>query len=199
MWTTLMQSSDLFSALIVTLFQQNMQFGATFNYMQWTSEKKSIRGTYIKPDNLSLTSWIFRYQVHEWTKTLQKFGKIRLWIDLCPRGNLQSHKYNNLDKETCPDICIHFFELCGGTKFLLQFWSSSPRCIFHWSSWKFSFPMQCENGKLFPDIETTIKIKLGRILEKLTQKHNRRESARFDMSQDDCDNEIFASTQFLQI
>ena len=52
---------------------------------------------------------------------------------------------------------------------------------------------------LFPDIETTIKIKPGNNLEKLTQRHNRRESARFDMSQDDCDNEICASTQFLQI
>ena len=52
---------------------------------------------------------------------------------------------------------------------------------------------------LFPDIETTIKNKLGNILEKLTQRHNRRESARFDRSQDDCDNEICASTQFLQI
>ena len=52
---------------------------------------------------------------------------------------------------------------------------------------------------LFLDIETTIKIKLGNILEKLTQRHIRREHARFDMSQDDCDNEVCASTQFLQI
>ena len=52
---------------------------------------------------------------------------------------------------------------------------------------------------LFLDINTTITIKLGNILEKLTQRHNRRESSRFDMSQDDCDNEICASTQFLQI
>ena len=52
---------------------------------------------------------------------------------------------------------------------------------------------------LFLDIETTIKIKLGSILEKLTQRHNRRESARFDMIQDDCDNESCASTQFLPI
>ena len=52
---------------------------------------------------------------------------------------------------------------------------------------------------LFHDIETTIKIKLGNILEKFTQRHNRGEHARFDMSQDDCDNEICASTQFLQI
>ena len=52
---------------------------------------------------------------------------------------------------------------------------------------------------LFVDIETTIKFKLGSVLEKLDELHNRREHARFDMSQDDCDNEIYASTQFLQI
>ena len=52
---------------------------------------------------------------------------------------------------------------------------------------------------LFHDIETTMKIKLGSILEKLTQRHNRRENASFDMSKDDCGNTICASTQFLQI
>ena len=48
---------------------------------------------------------------------------------------------------------------------------------------------------LFHDIETTIKIKRRSILEKLTQRHNRREQAHLD----DCDNEICAPTQFLQI
>ena len=52
--------------------------------------------------------------------------------------------------------------------------------------------------KLCLDIETKIKIKLGNISEKLTQRHNRREHAKFDMSQDNRDNEVFASTQFLQ-
>ena len=47
---------------------------------------------------------------------------------------------------------------------------------------------------LFLDIET-LKIKLGSILEKLTQRHNRREQEELD----DCDNETYASTQFLQI
>ena len=51
---------------------------------------------------------------------------------------------------------------------------------------------------LFLDIKTTIKIKLGSISEKLTQRHNRRENATIDLSQDDGDNEICASTQFLQ-
>ena len=48
---------------------------------------------------------------------------------------------------------------------------------------------------LFLEIETTIRIKLGIILEKLTQRYNRREQTDLD----DCDNEICASTQFLQI
>ena len=48
---------------------------------------------------------------------------------------------------------------------------------------------------LFLDIETTIRLELGSILEKLTQRHNRREQADLD----DCDNETCASTQFLQI
>ena len=49
--------------------------------------------------------------------------------------------------------------------------------------------------KLFLDIETTRKIKLGSILEKLTQRRNRREQADLDA----CDNETCVSTQFLQI
>ena len=48
---------------------------------------------------------------------------------------------------------------------------------------------------LFLDIEKTIRIKLGSILEKLTQRYIRREQADLD----DCGNETCASTQFLQI
>ena len=47
----------------------------------------------------------------------------------------------------------------------------------------------------FFDIKTTMKFKLGSILEKLTQRHNRREQADLD----DCDNETCTSTQFLPI
>ena len=52
---------------------------------------------------------------------------------------------------------------------------------------------------LFPDIDTTINIKLSNILEKLNQRRNRPEHARFGTSQNDCDNEIGALTQILQI
>ena len=53
-------------------------------------------------------------------KNSQKFSNVRLWMDFCPKGNLQRHKYNNLDKETCPKICIIFSKNCGGTNFHLQ-------------------------------------------------------------------------------
>ena len=35
-------------------------------------------------------------------------------------GNFQRHNYHNLDRETCPDICINFFKPCGRTNFPLQ-------------------------------------------------------------------------------
>ena len=50
---------------------------------------------------------------------------------------------------------------------------------------------------LFLDIETTKKIKLGSILEKLTQSHNRQEQVwRFGMNQDDCEIEIVPTLSF---
>ena len=52
---------------------------------------------------------------------------------------------------------------------------------------------------LFLDIKKTIKIELGNVLENLTQRHNRPEHATFDVSEDDCDNTICASIEFLQI
>ena len=48
---------------------------------------------------------------------------------------------------------------------------------------------------LFLDIKTTINIKLGSILEKLTHRHNRREQAHLD----GCNKKTCTSTQFLQI
>ena len=168
--------------------------------MQWTSEKCLSEERISYPGKSVWQDGVFRYQVHEWTKTLQRFSNTRLRIDLYSKGNLQRHKYNNLDRETCTDICSHFFKLCGRANLSLQIWSSSPRCTFYWSSWKISFPTSKAKMKnWFLDIETTIKIKLGSILEKLTQGHNRRKSARFDMSQGDCDTEICASSQFLQL
>ena len=60
---------------------------------------------------------------------------------------------------------------------------------------KLASQSQAKIKNLFLDIETTIKIKLGSILEKLTRRHIRRELADLD----DCDNKNCASIQFLQI
>ena len=58
-----------------------------------------------------------------------------------------------------------------------------------------AYQSKAKMKNLFLDIKTTVKIKLGSILEKLTQRHNRREQADLD----DCDKESCTSTQFLQI
>ena len=58
-----------------------------------------------------------------------------------------------------------------------------------------SFQTQAIMKSLFFDLKTTIQIKLGNILEKLTQRHNRREQADLD----DCDSQTCTSTQSLQI
>ena len=39
---------------------------------------------------------------------------------LCSRGDLQTHKNKNLDRETCPNICIHFFKPSGRSNNPLQ-------------------------------------------------------------------------------
>ena len=59
--------------------------------------------------------------------------------------------------------------------------------------------LSCQSNRLmkslFFDIETTIKFKLGSILENLTQRHTRRQQSDLD----DCNNETCNSTQFVQI
>ena len=60
-------------------------------------------------------------------------------------------------------------------------------------------PSKAQKKLFFPDIETTMKIKLDSTLEKLAQRRNRRERTRsFDMSQYVCD-KICASIQLLHI
>ena len=120
-------------------------------------------------------------------------------MDLCPTGNLQRHKDNDLDRETGPDIRNNSSDLVEEPIFLCN---SDPHHLvasFNRALENLASQSKAKLKNLFPDIETTIKIKLGNFLEKLTQRHNRQEHARFDMSQDDCDNEVCASTQFVQI
>ena len=160
-----MQSSKLFAALIVTIFC-NITFSLEQQLTTYSERVKNVypRNVYQIRETLfdKLDSFGIKYTSEQKT---QKFSNIRLWIILCPKGNLQRHKYNNLDRETRPGIWINIFKPCERINFPLQLWLSSPRCIFQWNSWKFSFPKQSENENLFLDIKTTIKIKLRNILE----------------------------------
>ena len=53
---------------------------------------------------------------------------------------------------------------------------------------------------LFPAVETTKNINLGRILEKLDQRHKRQgQMESFHINVEDCENENCVPTQFLQV
>ena len=73
--------------------------------------------------------------------------------------------------------------------------TSFHRLLGHWKVWRRKVKHK-SNFSL--DIETTIKNNLGSVLEKFSQRRNRREHARIDMGKDDCDNEISALTKFLK-
>ena len=80
----------------------------------------SIRGPYIKSEKLfdKLDSFGNNY-----TSDQKLFKNLAIFDfeSICvPKGNLQGHNNNNLDRETCPDICIIFFKPCGRTNFPLQ-------------------------------------------------------------------------------
>ena len=167
--------------------------------MQWTSKICLSEERISNPRHSLWQSGLFRYQVHECTKTLQNFSNVRHSINLCPRRNLQRHKTKTWKRKHVP-ISVSISSNIVEESILLC--NSDPHHLFA------SFIGALENlasqskaktKNLFLDIETTIKIELGSILEKLTQRHNRRQNARFHMSQDDCHYENCAWTQFLKI
>ena len=186
-------------------FKCDTFFNKTFNFERHlTTCSERVKNVYTVerisiPRKFLWKAELFWYQVYEWKKILQKFCNTRLWIDSCPRGDLQRHNCNKLDKETCTNICIFFFKLEEEPIVLRK---SDPRHLVESSIGapeNLASQSKAKMENFFLDIKTAMKNKVGRILDKLSQRHNRREHARFDMSQDDCDNEICASTQFLQI
>ena len=170
--------------------------------MQWTSEKCLSDERISNPRNPLLQAGLFRYQVHEWTKTLRKSNNIRFWIDFCPREDLQRHKYNNLDTWIGKPVPISVSISSNLVKEPIFLCNSDPHhfvASFIGTLENLASQSRTKLKNLFLDIETTKKKELGNILETLTRRHNRREHARFDMSQDDCDSETYTPTQFLQI
>ena len=73
--------------------------------------------------------------------------------------------------------------------------SSSSRYLFISALENIALQIKAKMKNLFFDFDTTIQIKMGSVLEKLTQRHNRRKQTDLD----DCDNESCTSTQFSQI
>ena len=72
------------------------------------------------------------------------------------------HKYNNPDRETCPDYCIHFFRAVEEPIFLCN---SDPHHLvasFIGALEKLASQSKAKMENLFPDIQTT-KVKLGSI------------------------------------
>ena len=167
--------------------------------MQWTSEK-CVSDEIISNPRYSLwQAGLFRYQVHEWTKTLKNLA-ILDFVSIC----VQEETFRDTNttiwigknvpiSESIPSNLVEepiFICNCDPHHLVASFIGALENLASQ---------SKAKMKNLFLDTETTIKIKLGNILQKLTQRHNRRESAWFDMNRDDCDNEIFASTQFLQI
>ena len=100
-----------------------------------------------------------------------------------------------MDRQARTGFSIHSFKPCGRTIFLDNSDPHHRVSSFIGKLEGLASQSKAQMKLLFPDIKTTIKIKLGSILEKLTQRPIRREQADLD----NCHNEICASTQFLQI
>ena len=160
----------------------------------------SIRGTYIKSEKLSLRSWTLsvsstRVNKNPWKNlTLFDFESICVQEETFRDTNTTTWigKHVPISVSISSNLVEEPIFLCN----------SDPHHLvasFIGALENLASQSKAKMKNLFLDIETTIKIKLGNILEKLTQCHNWRGQARLDLSQDDCDNEICASTQFLQI
>ena len=166
--------------------------------MHWTSEKCLSEERITHPRNSLWQAGFFRYQAHEWTKTLEKFSNIRLRIDF-----VQEETFRDTNTTTWigKHVPISVSISSNHVEEPIFLCNSDPHHLvasYNGALENLASQSKAKLENLFLDIKTTIKIKLGNILEKLTQRHNRREHARFDMSQDDCDSVICALTQFLQ-
>ena len=88
-------------------------------------------------------------------------------------------------------------------KIFFLLWNSDPHILLHFLDGtleNLAVQSKTKMQKLFLDIETGINFRLGSILKKLTQSHNRQKQVRrFYLNQNDCKNKNYASTELLQI
>ena len=178
-------------------------FSRTFNLERQLTTcsgrvKKPIRGTYIKSVKLSLTCWTFSISSTQENRTLLKY------LALFDFESIFVQKESLKDTMTTTWIGKHVpISVSISSSFLEEPTFLYNTDLHHLVSLLFGTPeglapqSKAQMNLLLLDIETTIKIRLASILEKLTKHQNRREHARFDMSQEDCDKQICSSTQFL--
>ena len=155
----------------------------------------SIRRTYIKPKKLCLTSWTLGT---EYTNEQTLFKNLAIFVSepICVQE--ENFKYIDTTKwirKHNPNSVSISSNLMKEPIFLCNCDPHHLVILFIGALENLALQNEAIMKNLFFDIEKTIKIKLGSILEKLTQCHNRKEQA--DLY--DCDDETCTSTQFLQI
>ena len=116
---------------------------------------------------------------------------------MCAKRKLRRHRLNKRIEKHIP-ISVSYLDSSKLVKEQIFLCNSDPRHLLTSSICAFenlALQSKAIMKHSFFNTKTTIKIKRGSILEKLTQRHNRREQADLD----DCDNEICTSSEFLQI
>ena len=161
--------------------------------MQWTSEKRlsEERISNLRNSLDKLDSFGIEYNNEQTLfKNLAKFD----FESIC----VQEENFKDTDTTKCigKHIPISVSNSSNLAKEPIFLFISDPHHLvtFIGALENSALQIKAKMKNLFLDTET-IKIKLGSILEKITQRHNQREQAYLD----DCDNETCTFTQFLQI
>ena len=192
-----MQSSNRFAALIVTLFPFNLE-----RHLILCSEPAKNfypRNLYQIRETLfeKLDSFTMKYTSEQ--KLFENLGLFDFESICIQKETFRDTNTTTWMGKQVPISVSISSNLVEEPIFLCNFGPHHLVASFIGALENLASQSQVKMKNLFLDLETTTTVKLGSILEKLTQRHTRRESARIDTSQDDCDNEICASTQILQI
>ena len=173
-------------------FQLNLQFGATFNYMQSKSEK-FLTAEHISNPRNSMTSWLPLVSSAQVNKTFFKNLALFDFESICV------HEESFKDTKTTTWIGKHVpISVSISTNLVeapILLYNSDPHHLvssFIGTLEGLASQSKAQMKLLFLDIKTTIKINLGSFLGKLTQRHYRREQADLD----DCDNEFVPQLNF---
>ena len=137
MWATLTQSFNSFVALIAKFSTTEPSSSSDIWQHAVNDFKISIRGTYIKSEKLSSTSWTLSVWPTKVSKFFLKLSNILFWMDLCPRRDLQKNKDKNVDRKAYNNFSIHLLKpsnQCFSTPLILI--TSFHLLLEHWRVWR---------------------------------------------------------------